>query len=405
MMKLRSARCFFSLLLCLVCPFGTAWNIPQPQQRQQRHMAPITGLLSSATDTSESAASSSVLEGVTEFERWFAEVPGASRDGSIVHDDFGNLRGLACSSSLVTTGSSRSDWMTIPRSVVLHSDFSRPDWDAKLAQQLWQEVMKGPSSDVAGYVALLTQGSSWKGNDPDSATAAVPPSTASDALRHWSEEEKRLLSSGAEGQRLLGLEQQQQEMWRAKYNANSSPGMTYEQFSWAMEVVHSRAFCGDFGIIGGGGGSSAPSTAITVAAPVLAGVAGFAYYVPLHGQSDAVLLALAALAAVPILWKVLQQETPVAVLLPLIDSANHLEEADSKIEYSSVRDCFTLTGGSRCLLTEGDGNRPQLCISYGRKKDTELLLNYGFLRGVASEGDSSTRRRRLAETFLNQNGR
>jgi hypothetical protein len=47
--------------------------------------------------------------------------------------------------------------------------------------------------------------------------------------------------------------------------------------------------------------------------------------------------------------------------------------------------------------------KPQLFISYGKKKDTELLLNYGFLRGVSSEGDSSTRRRKLAETFLANN--
>jgi hypothetical protein len=30
--------------------------------------------------------------------------------------------------------------------------------------------------------------------------------------------------------------------------ANALKYLTWEQFEWAMEVVHSRAFCGDFGI-------------------------------------------------------------------------------------------------------------------------------------------------------------
>ncbi|KAL3919880.1 MAG: hypothetical protein SGARI_007092 [Bacillariaceae sp.] len=287
------------------------------------------------------------------------------------------------------------DWITIPRSVVLQSDFSQTDWDAKLAQQLWEEVAKGPSSSISGYVALLTKGTSWtNGDDP---TTSTPPSTAPDALRHWSKEEKKALSSSSEGQRLLGLEKQQDEMWREKFK--STKGMTYEQYAWAMEVVHSRAFCGDFGV----GSGHAISNALTLAAPAIAGAAGFVYYVPFHGQNDAILLALAAFAAVPTLLRILKQDAPVAVLLPFIDSANHLQEADSSIEYSAVKDCFTLSGGANCLVKESDQKRPQLYISYGKKKDTELLLNYGFLRNVDSTGDATTRRKRLSERFLNAN--
>ena len=53
----------------------------------------------------------------------------------------------------------------------------------------------------------------------------------------------------------------------------------------------------------------------------------------------------------------------------------------------------------------------KVCISYGVRKDSELLLNYGFLRGVTMEGlknvdEDESRdgiRQRLAEQFLSRN--
>ena len=93
-----------------------------------------------------------------------------------------------------------------------------------------------------------------------------------------------------------------------------------------------------------------------------------------------------------------------AVLLPLIDSANHLEEADSAIEYSPLTDSFDLKGGPKCLLEEEDGKQ-QLYISYGKKSDRELLLNYGFLKGTSYKvGENETeRRKQLAEKFIANN--
>ena len=108
--------------------------------------------------------------------------------------------------------------------------------------------------------------------------------------------------------------------------------MTWEQFEWAMEAVHSRAFCGDFGTSGG------LPTSVTIGSPIVAAVAGYVYFVQLHGLNDAILYGLAALAAIPSVINILKGSPPVAVLLPLIDSANHDEGADSLIEYSPLTD-------------------------------------------------------------------
>ena len=44
-----------------------------------------------------------------------------------------------------------------------------------------------------------------------------------------------------------------------------------------------------------------------------------------------------------------------ADVLPLIDSANHLQEADSVIEFDPAVDGFVLSLGRKCLVKEVDG--------------------------------------------------
>ena len=93
------------------------------------------------------------------------------------------------------------------------------------------------------YCALLTRGANL---EPGSSY----PSTAADALRHWSPTQKSLLEQSEKGEKLLNIETKQQTEWRQKYDSlglSEKEGMTYENFAWAMEAVHSRAFRGDFG--------------------------------------------------------------------------------------------------------------------------------------------------------------
>ena len=89
----------------------------------------------------------------------------------------------------------------------------------------------------------MTQGESFNTAQP------CPPSTAPDTIRNWSEEEKQLLKSTKRGERLLNVERKQSQEWKDKYAAltdSDREEYTYEQFRWAMEAVHSRAFKGDF---------------------------------------------------------------------------------------------------------------------------------------------------------------
>jgi len=65
-----------------------------------------------------------------------------------------------------------------------------------------------------------------------------------------------------------------------------------------------------------------------------------------------------------------------------------------------------LTVGRDCLAEEEEGGKRQLFISYGKKSDDELLINYGFLPGVrgAQDGDKrDVKRRCLAQAFLERN--
>ena len=335
-----------------------------------------TCLKSSNNDASDEVA----------FKTWFSSVEGAKCSDLVSHDYFDDLRGLAIRKATNGVWSERA-LMTIPNSVVLKSDFSESDWDAKLASELWMECLKGSQSKISGYVSLLTK--DWGPKDLPS----IPPSTAPDALRHSSNEDLELLKTSSSGQKLLDLQKKQEAVWKKKFE--DVRDMTWEQFEWAMEVVHSRSFCGNFGI----GGSALPP-AVTTAIPAIAGAAGFFYYAQLHGQSDIVLLTLGALAAFPVIANIVSQDSPSAVLLPLIDSANHLEEADSSITYSALDDAFTMIAGGKCIIEEN--GKKQLYISYGKKKDTELLLNYGFLPDIQTTGDRRSTRTKLAEAFISR---
>lgn len=150
-----------------------------------------------------STATNEALDGVGAFESWFTGVDGANVNPYIKHASFGELRGLGTMDRSIVGSSETGSLMTIPRSITLQSDFSQSDWDATLAESLWKEVQKGSSSPVKGYVSLLTK--SWTTKD----LPAVPPLPASDALRHWSDEEKQVLAAHPKGQALLDLQQKQ----------------------------------------------------------------------------------------------------------------------------------------------------------------------------------------------------
>jgi hypothetical protein len=87
------------------------------------------------------------LGGVTEFDAWFAALgEKATCQSSIRHTAFGRLRGLECrDGSLIN-----QIVLTVPKTVVLSSNYSEADWDAQLATKLWKECLKGQNSGMYG---------------------------------------------------------------------------------------------------------------------------------------------------------------------------------------------------------------------------------------------------------------
>lgn len=280
------------------------------------------------------------------------------------------------------------------------------------------------------YCALLTRGANL---DP---TTTEYPSTAPDALRHWTTIQKRRLEESENGRKVLEAENKQQEEWKQKYNSLGQAQrakMTYDDFRWAMEAVHSRAFRGDFGgeiylnpcfvsvcpifihifhcrtttlaLDGGEGGLLRKIASLLLPLSALA----FGVVYATDPSMDQYFVPLALIASSPVALTILadQKGSKEAVMLPLVDSANHIQEADSVIEYDPSIDGFVLSLGRKCLVKEvdGDGERAQACISYGIKSDSELLINYGFLRGVKNDEDGiqDEKRQRLAEEFVRRN--
>lgn len=366
----------------------------------------------------------------------------------------GCLRGLAlvgdAASSPRFDTTKKISIANIPASMVLSSvGFPSDAWDVDLAVQLWTlcraEWLNGNSNSsssssnllLAGYVRMLMQQNGYL-NDIDTDNKSVdcspdfvnrPPnsSTAPYAVRHWTAEERAPLMDHPTGRELLTLNDRQQESWRSKYGAlddATKRNMSWEQFSWAMEAVHSRAFCG----IGQSTSttSSLAATVLPLLAPIAAAAVGYVYattnYISLQQQppSETGLMALAAATAAVAAGSMLTGSSGApnsAVLLPVVDSANHASTADSEILFDPIQQCFTLSVGPNCLIgrmpntTASDATATgptQLCINYGTKSDREWMINYGFLPGVPIDScDSGTKatevRHRLAQVFLMRN--
>jgi len=237
----------------------------------------------------------------------------------------------------------------------------------------------------------------------------VPTPTAPDALRHWTPAQKARLQPSSKGERLLKREKSQMRLWNGQYDdlpLEDKSMMSREQFLWAMEAVNSRAFKGNFG-----GGLLNQLQRLTV--PIIAAAFGAIVLFTNPGDATAELIAqICTLAVLAPAILSLAEETggtanakADAVLLPYIDSANHSDDADSNIEYDPVNGIFILDIGNKCKVVEDDG-RTQLYINYGKRTDSNLLLDYGFLTNMSAAKkilSEDERRARLAKEFVRRN--
>lgn len=408
------------------------------------------------------------LTAIRNYEEWCRKQPGFECHPAIRHAWFPNgVRGLQwdytpSSNTIPSTGrmepvgpkslppnpNQRSVVLRIPQSMVLHTQYNTQDktscWDVNLACALWQELQKGDSSAYSGYCRWLLSGGTPSDSDDTTRKQHTfttqqlpqcPTSTAPHTIRRWNADERDRLRSTASGRELLSLADQQTMKWKKHYEQlvgvqsksqayknteknykNNDPAMTWEQFEWAMEVVHSRAFRGIPGTM-----DDAPESLLySVGSPILAAAMGVWYYqthlLDFARGDDSTLLALGLgtmVALLPTLWQALKKpaSSSWAVLLPFIDSANHDEQADSSIEYNPIRRAFELSVGPKCFVKAKTLNVPaQLFISYGKKNDKELLINFGFVPDAEIEDSLTTAsgdeyRTRLADAYLKRNER
>jgi hypothetical protein len=414
------------------------------QQQQHRHAKKNTNIFkppisfqaspsntNTNTNTDTSSSSSAQLPGVQEFEEWFAKSCGKDNVTTqyVKHGIFSKSgRGLQFIGNEKLVLSQDKAVVTLPKELVLQStivedkqvlDTIADDWDSVLALQLLRECKKGKESDIYGYCMLLTRGVAID------ASSDVPPSTAPHCIRNWTREQKdRLRESSKRGNRLVNIQEKQSVEWNQKYNAlpaKDRDGFSDDQFYWAMEAVNSRAFKGDFG------GDNLLKNLSKTLVPFAAAAFGLNFISSGSGpfaSDERLTIALLVLSCAPVLLNFVSEnfgvKTSDAVLLPFIDSANHLESARSNIEFDPVKGVFTVkVEGRNCIVKDendvgenGSGSeKKQFYISYGEKKDTELLLNYGFLPNMKEilihddeTGDSGTAiddaiRRGLVETF------
>lgn len=348
---------------------SVSFQVPRPYSLLS-HQQPafLNTLLGARADVISSETD--VLPGVQSMESWLKSDPPASWDSNVKHAQFGRLRGLQWTGKDIIKGPITA--ATIPASKTLCTSFNNDNWDVDLAIKLIKEYRKREDSNLAGYIDFLTEGNK----------STLAP-TAPFALRHWTSVQRGLLETSPKGRRLLELHEKQQQRWKELYENCGEPA-SFDEFSWAMETVLSRAFRGQ---------RLAGNTLLAFLPTILAAVVGTMY---INGQADpsfGILCALSLVAAAPI---VLNREESVVCLLPFIDSANHSEAANSKIEYDPLTKSFQLCIGSECV----DADTKQLFVSYGSRTDEEWIINYGFLPGLSLLSTAESYPQELAEEYI-----
>jgi len=351
----------------------------------------------------------STLPGVANFEEWFrSNIDGENGTlKNVRHGSFSNGRGLEFIGNMKDLNGSDKAVIELPKEFVLQSvivddkellESSADDWDSVLSGLLLRECQLGKDSEIYGYCNLLSRGQEW-------GLMPCPPSTAPDCIRNWTEEQKDVLRASKRGARLVRIQENQAKEWKEKYDelpSEEKNSYTEEQFYWAMEAVNSRAFKGDYG------GEDLASKLSKALIPFAAGAFGLnliAQGSNPFASDERLTIVLLILSCAPIVLSFVSEnfgmKTMDAVLLPFIDSANHDETARTNIQFDPLKGKFTVTAEGKSCIKEEDGKSKQFYITYGEKRDTELLLNYGFLNSfdsVASESEDD-RRRRLADTF------
>jgi len=233
----------------------------------------------------------------------------------------------------------------------------------RLALKLLHEKEKGEASEWAEYVAFL------------------PPVGSFPTPLHWSDDELQKLKLG----RMIEMVKRQREGWRGLHEdllqrglKDASGGsLSWEDFAWALEIVSSRAFAGNF----------------TQTSPLLLGALQLAWAIAVafaivqlytsSGQADPPIPLIVAGGAAALLPGIASSALEGRrgadkggsdlALVPVLDSVNHLTVSEAQFGYDGVKRAFTLTADK----DQGPGD--QVFLNVGEKSNDYWLQYGGFV--------------------------
>lgn len=244
----------------------------------------------------------------------------------------------------VTTAKSKC-----PLNHIQQKFWDKCDWWSKLGLLLLSEMQKGESSFRSDYIKALP--------------AAIPTPL------HFSQEQLDFLQY----EPLVQDVNLQRRSWYKLYDEyceaceDSSLVASRDEFIHSMECVRSRTFSGPYE--GSNWETRVKQYGLVLALAVVYVVGGFGEaYQAFNGCLGVFLF---------ILFRDLQvQRNPRSiryVLCPVLDMFNHSSEIESDASYEYFRNTFTLTLNRK---VEAD---KEVCISYGKRGNDELMQYYGFV--------------------------
>ena len=244
----------------------------------------------------------------------------------------------------VTTAKSRC-----PIKHIDQAFWDKCDWWAKLGLKLLVEIQKGESSPLTNYIKALP--------------TAIPTPL------HFSEEQLEMLQY----EPLVQDVAEQKTLWYSLYDqyckACEDPALVAPRdlFIHAIECVRSRTFSGPYE--GSNWETRVKQYGLVLVMAVLYVVGGF-------GEAYQAFNGCLGVFFFILFRDLLVQRNPRSiryVLCPVLDMFNHSNDVKSEASYEYFRNTFTLS-----LDKTVEANK-EVCISYGKRGNDELMQYYGFV--------------------------
>ena len=340
---------FWAGVLIGLAPPVNAWAPFPANSRQNARSSGSAIVKVESTGATDSFTTWAISQGVDAPLVEVAVFPGGGRGVRATSEIEGGspLMTVPKKLTLETTTLSRQPPASFPEGWVPPEAWAGAKWYVRLALLLLHEKQRGASSPLLIWLDALPTIYDFRESLP----------------LHWSEDECEELQY----EPLLDAIEKQRNEYRAAFDSCAlSTGVTFDEFSWALHCVRSRAFSGAWE------GSAWEERAIQAGFTAALATGALAVGMVEPAQVINGVLAVGLTTVMRDYLVMNSGNLKRYVLCPFVDMMNHRGNYVSDVAYEYFGNGFSATVNRRFVAGE------EVCISYGKRSNDQLMQFYGF---------------------------